>query len=48
VEFSGRWNWVDFLGIGWILVEILDWWILVDFLDFGLGSKQQVIRHFCL
>jgi len=30
---------VDFLGIGWTSVEILDWWILVDFLDFGLGSK---------
>jgi len=39
---------VDFLGIGWMLVEILDWWILVDFLDFGLGLKQQVIKHFCL
>jgi len=39
VEFLGRWNWVDFLGIGWTSVEILDWWILVDFLDFGLGSK---------
>jgi len=39
VEFSGRWNWVDFLGIEWILIEILDWWILMDFPDFGLGSK---------
>jgi len=29
-------------------VEILDLWILVDFSDFSLGSKQQVIRHFCL
>jgi len=25
IEFLGRWNWVDFLGIGWTLVEILDW-----------------------
>ena len=48
VEFLDRWNWVDFLGIGQILVEILNWWMLVDFLDFGLESKQQVIRHFCL
>jgi len=39
VEFLGRWNWVDLLGVGWILVEILDWWILVDFLDFSLESK---------
>jgi len=31
---------VDFLGIGWTLVEILNWWILVDFLDFSLESKQ--------
>jgi len=30
---------VDFLGAGWTLVEILDWWILVDFLDFSLGLK---------
>jgi len=48
VEFSSRWNWVDFLGIRWTLVEILDWWILIDFPGFGLGSKQRVIRHFCL
>ena len=48
VEFLGRWNQVDFLGIGWTLVEILNQQILVDFSDFGLESKQQVVRHFCL